>query len=307
MKILLTGATGFVGSHVARVLASANCETFALVRPGASLWKIADVASKLTLIHADIFENDAAEQLAALKVDVCLHAAWYANPADYLDSTVNLDSMAATLRLAQRLGQAGCRRFVGVGSCFEYDTSLGYLSEQSPLAPRRLYSACKVGTWHALEQIGQLSGMSVAWARLFYLYGPFEDSRRLVPAVVQKLVAGKAVDVTPGGQVRDFLHVDDVASALWAVATSKLQGPINVASGSPVTVSNIVTRLGEIVGRPDLVRLGALPYRQGDPMFICANSRRLAEECQWTPRFSLDSGLWHAVEWWRQSAPQNSQ
>jgi nucleoside-diphosphate-sugar epimerase len=305
MKILLTGATGFVGSHVARLLASANCETFALVRPGASLSKIADVASKLTLISADIFENDAAEQLAALKVDVCIHTAWYANPADYLDSTINLDSMAATLRLAHRLGQAGCPRFVGVGSCFEYDTSLGYLSEQSPLAPRRLYSACKVGTWHALEQIGQLTGMSVAWARLFYLYGPFEDSRRLVPAVVQKLIAGKAVDVTPGGQVRDFLHVDDVASALWALATTTVQGPINIASGSPITVSSIVTRLGEIVGRADLVRLGAVPYRQGDPMFICGNNHRLAEECRFAPRFSLDSGLQQTVEWWRRSALQD--
>jgi nucleoside-diphosphate-sugar epimerase len=303
VNILLTGAGGFVGSHVARRLLSGGHETVAVVNPDSSSGRLEDIASRLTIVSLDICQESTLERLGSLKPEVCIHAAWYARPTDYLDSRRNVDHMAATLRLALRLADAGCRRFVGLGTCFEYGASDAYLSESSTLAPGHLYSACKVGTWHALEQIGRVTGMSVAWARLFHLYGPFEDPRRLVPSVIQNLIDEKPTDATPGGQVRDFLHVQDVASALIALATGSLEGAVNVASGVPVTVAHLVTALGEIVGRPDLVRLGALPYRPGDPMFVCADNRRLIAECAWTPQFSLRAGLQQTVDWWRERRP----
>jgi UDP-glucuronate decarboxylase len=234
------------------------------------------------------------------KPEACIHAAWYANPADYLDSPRNVDSLDATLRLALRLGSSGCRRFVGVGTCFEYDTSGDApLRESSPLVPGRLYSACKVGAWHAVQQIGRLTGMSIAWARLFYLYGPREDPRRLVPSVVRALLEGREAPISPGAQVRDFLHVEDVASALWAVATSVAEGAVNVGSGQQLTVADLVRTLGAITERAQFVKLGGLPYRAGDPMFVCADVQRLFAECNWRPRFTSETGLRDTVEWWR--------
>ena len=243
------------------------------------------------LLRGDLNDQDVIERAwrSTSRTPAFIRPTWYTNASDYLDSPRNVDSLAATLRLALRLGTGGCKRFVGLGTCFEYDTSsTAPLTESARLEPGRLYSACKVGAWHALGQIGRLTQMAVAWARLFYLYGPREDPRRFVPSVVNALLEGRDAAVSPGGQVRDFLHVDDAASALWAVASSAVQGAINVASGEPVKVGDIARALGAIARREDLVKLGRLPYRPGDPMFVCADVRRLTDECGWTcHRFRL--------------------
>ena len=97
-----------------------------------------------------------------------------------------------------------------------------------------------------LEQIGALTGMSTVWARLFYLYGPGEDPRRLVASIIRSLLRSESVAISPGEQVRDFLHVDDVAAAIAHIAEGELTGPVNVGSGIPVTVAH----LARTVGRP---------------------------------------------------------
>jgi nucleoside-diphosphate-sugar epimerase len=299
MRVLLTGATGFLGAQIARVLVGAGCEVVAPVRVGSDRWRIESIAARLTIVAGDVCSEDFASEAHKWAPDICIHSAWEASAPDYLVSRRNVDLAAGTVRLALALRDSGCRRFVGIGTCFEYDTTAGYLSEKTRLGPGHLYSACKAGAALAVEQIGRGGPMSVAWARLFYLYGPFEPSRRLVPTVVQALLEGRDAAVTPGGQVRDFLHVEDAASALWAIALSAAEGPINVGSGIPTQVRAMVTRIGATVGRPELLKIGALPYAEGDPMFVCANIRRLTSECAWSPRYDLEEGLAHTIAWWR--------
>ncbi len=224
MRVLLTGATGFLGAQIARVLVEAGCEVVAPLRAGSDRWRIEGIAARLTIVAGDVCSEDFASEAQKWAPDICIHSAWEASAPDYLVSRRNVDLAAGTARLALALRDSGCRRFVGIGTCFEYDTTAGYLSEKAPLGPGHLYSACKAGAGLAVEQIGRGSPMSVAWARLFYLYGPFEPSRRLVPTVVQALLDGRDAAVTPGGQVRDFLHVEDAASALWAIALSAAEG-----------------------------------------------------------------------------------
>ena len=129
--------------------------------------------------------------------------------------------------------------------------------------------------------------------------GLFEDKQRLVPSIICSLLRNQMARVTKGEQIRDFLHVEDVAAAIWAVARSDLSGPVNIGSGKPVALRDIVTKIGAILDRPDLIVLGTLPYDASDPMFICANNRRLTEHTTWVPRYDLDQGLRHTVEWWQ--------
>jgi nucleoside-diphosphate-sugar epimerase len=234
-----------------------------------------------------------------LRPELCIHLAWYAEPGSYLDSLVNLDMLSAALMLAGRLSERGCRRLVGVGTCFEYDLDYGNLSESSPLQPRSLYAACKASLGNVLERLSSTTGMEAVWVRPFYLYGPFEDERRLVPSVVRSLLREEEVRATAGAQVRDYLHVEDVASAIWAVAQSELCGPVNIGSGQPVTVREILSRIGGITGNREMIKFGALPYRASDPLYVCADNRRLTEGTPWAARFSLEEGLRDAVEWWR--------
>jgi nucleoside-diphosphate-sugar epimerase len=300
MKVLITGASGFVGSHVARLLVAEGCEVHALVRESSNRWRIQDILPSMYLWQSDLvaFENVNA-YLQEIKPELCIHLAWYAVPGKYLNSKENLDSIQASLNLFSQLAELGCKRFVGIGTCFEYDLSLGYLSESSLTKPITLYAATKVALSTILQQFAQITEMEVAWIRLFYQYGPMEDERRLIPGIISSLLRDEVVKTTKGEQIRDFLHIEDVASAIWAVAKSNVSGVVNVGSGQPVTVGQIALELGNLLGKPDLIHLGALPYRPNDPMFICANNELLRKKTDWTQKYNLTTGLKNTIEWYK--------
>jgi len=300
MKVLITGASGFVGSHVARLLVAEGCEVHVLVRESSNRWRIQDILPSMYLWQSDLvaFEN-VNTYLQEIKPELCIHLAWYAVPGKYLNSQENLDSIQASINLLSQLAELGCKRFVGIGTCFEYDLSLGYLSESSLTKPITLYAATKVALSTILQQFAQITEMEIAWIRLFYQYGPMEDERRLIPGIISSLLRDEVVKTTKGEQIRDFLHIEDVASAIWAVAKSNVSGVVNVGSGQPVTVGQILLELGNLLGKPDLVHLGALPYRPNDPMFICANNELLRKKTDWTQKYNLTTGLKNTIEWYK--------
>ena len=215
----------------------------------------------LHVAQADIL--DAAQltkQIEIIRSELCIHLAWYVEPGKYLASPANLDFLCASLRLAKNLAERGCKRFVASGSCLEYDSSDKPLNESSPTRPRHLYSAVKLALYHALDDFCRTADMQFAWTRFFYQYGPGEDPRRLVPTTINSLLRGQVCNLTPGDQVRDFLHVADVASAVVAVAQSHLTGAVNIGSGVPLTIREIAETIAALLGRPDLIALGAEPY-----------------------------------------------
>lgn len=299
MKVLITGASGFVGSYVARLLVVEGCEVHALLRESSNRWRIQDILPSLHLWQSDLVAFETLNAyLQKIKPELCIHLAWYAVPGKYLNSKENLNSLQASLNLLSQLAEVGCKRFVGVGTCFEYDLSLGYLSESSLTKPITLYAATKVALSTILQQFAQIAEMEIAWVRLFYQYGPMEDERRLIPAIISSLLRDEVVKTTKGEQIRDFLHIEDVASAIWAVANSNLSGVVNVGSAQPVTVGKIALELGNILGKPDLIHLGALPYRSNDPMFICANNHLLKEKTNWQVKYDLRCGLRNTINWY---------
>ncbi len=300
MKILLTGANGFVGSHLTHVLVEEGAEVHAVVRPGADLSRVAELKSSVRLLQADLLDKDSvASMFSGAKYDCCVHTAWYAEPGKYLHSDRNVDWVGASVHLAWILAKNGCKRMVGLGTCFEYDLAQGILSEASPLKPASLYAASKLAAGRGIESMASALDMSFAWARLFYLYGPGEDPRRLVPSVITSLLEGREAKTTRGEQIRDYLHVRDVARALWEIVQSDLQGPVNIGSGQKHSVAEIVTEIAGSIGREDLLKRGALPYREGDPEVVLADNRRLLNETSWWPQYSLREGIRDTVEWWR--------
>lgn len=300
MRVLLTGAAGFLGAHMARRLVQEGCQVTCLVRAGSDLGRLADVRDRVQFVTGDLLDGEGtARVVGQVQPELCLHLAWYAEPGVYLHSPANVEYIGATLRLAQQLAAAGCRRLVAAGTVAEYDPDYGYLSEATPARPVTLYAASKVATQIALARLAEQIGLAAAWARIFYIYGPGEHPKRFVPDVITTLLRGEPTRTTLGEQVRDYLHAADVAAALWAVAQSELTGVVNIGSGQPVTNRQMVLKLGELTGRPELVRFGDLPYRPGDPMFVCADVRRLRQNTGWQPAYDLESGLRQTVDWWR--------
>ena len=194
--------TGFVGRHVLKRLTGDGVPVRILVRDGHQL-ALDDVGSLVEVtITQDLFAESEERLTDALGgSDTIIHAAWYAEPGKYLDSPRNYDCLLGTIRLAKCFAAAGGRRFVGVGSCFEYDSSPGRLGIETPLAPRTAYAASKAATYSALSYVMPTMNVQFVWARLFYLYGEGEDSRWLgaVPeASVVQWGAGRTHERHPG-------------------------------------------------------------------------------------------------------------
>lgn len=282
MKILLTGATGWIGSHVARELLGLGHEVHATVREGSSRDRIADLPQ--LKIHVGAIDA------LPIKPDLVISLAWIASPGRFLDSEDNFHCLEATKSL---ISKVDCRVIVS-GSCFEFDTQIGKLSEDSPTLPTSIYARCK----DELRQI-LVKRRNSAWLRFFYQYGPWETRGRFVPSIIQAVLDDKDAKLSPGDQKRDYLHVEDVATAVCAVAESKLEGTVNVGSGEAVKTGDIGRIIGEVGGRPDRILIGALPYWKGEPMLIVADNSKL-RSVGWAPRHSLVGGLQSTFNWWKE-------
>jgi nucleoside-diphosphate-sugar epimerase len=190
------------------------------------------------------------------------------------------------------------------GTCAEYRWSGEPCVEgRTETAPASLYGACKHALHVAADGYARQAGISLAWGRLFFLYGPGERPQRLVPSVAMPLLAGAPAACSHGRQVRDFLYVDDAAAAFVALLDSAVRGPVNIASGVPTPVAEVVETIGRLTGRGDLVRLGALPSAADDPPLIVADVRRLRDEVGWRPRLDLERGLELTVDSLRAAVP----
>jgi len=291
MRVFVTGASGFIGAAVMHLLLEKEIETAALVSTAKSLDRLQDLEGRFVRIEGRLADIPTLRsQLEAFHPDACLHLAWYAEPGKYLYSPENVPIMQQSLTLLQTLIEIGCQHFVGVGTCAEYNTDAGFLREDGPTKPATIYAACKLSTWLIGQHMAATAGVKFAWGRLFYLYGEQEDSRRLVPALIQSLRQGSPFEATAGEQVRDYLHVTDVASALVTLVQQNAEGVYNIASGIPITMRNLMETIGEIMGGKDLIRFGAIPYRQWEPMFICGDNHKL-KSLGWSPHYTLHAGL----------------
>ncbi len=235
----------------------------------------------------------------SFRPDVLVHLAWYAEPGKYLWDQRNVRDMTSSLELFELAQQCGVSRIVGIGSCLEYEASRGYFDECSPLGPQSLYASAKAGLFLVASGWAKQSGVSFAWCRLFYEYGPAEDTRRLVPSIVLGLLDSETVEIRSGNLVRDYLHVDDVAEAIVATAASDYTGAINIGSGRPVFIEDIARCIGRQMNREDLLRFDQTGSGSAGPPFVCANTAQLRNLGSWHPRYSLDQGLAATIDWWR--------
>jgi nucleoside-diphosphate-sugar epimerase len=307
-KVLLTGASGFIGRHCIEPMLARDFEVHAV-----SLTPPPVALSTLPGVHwhrSDLLDAGAVKALVSeVEPKHLLHLAWYAVPGNYRTSPENLRWVQASLELYLAFAAHGGRRAVGAGSCIEY----GQTDQQrcaegvTPLAPSTLYGACKHAFHLMSEAFALEAGLSAAWGRIFFLYGPHEHPDRLVAHVTRSVLGGKLVRTTHGNQLRDFLHVGDIGAALAALLDSDVSGAVNIGSGLPVTLKDLFGKIAEFTGQGDLIAVGALPTPVNEPPVICADVTRLREEVGWSPQYDLHRGLRETVAWWKLRCETNNE
>lgn len=294
-RILVTGGQGFIGAHCIRPLIEQGYDVHASTR---SRGRSAD---GYVCHQVDLMDGPAIEGLMAqLRPTHLLHLAWETTPGQFWTSPANVDWVKASAKLFETFVRYGGRRFVGTGSCAEYDWTYERLDETTtPCRAASPYGQAKNATRELLAEMARSKGISFAWGRIFFLYGPGEKRGRLVSDVISNLLAGTTIDTSTGAQVRDYMHVADVASGFVALMDSQAVGAVNIASGEPRPIKDILLMIGEKIGRSDLIRFGSRPSPAGDPLRLEASVTRLFDEIGFRPQLSLARGIDDTVNWWR--------
>ncbi len=297
-KVLITGASGFIGRNCPPILKKLGYEVHTV-----SLDPVKKTDDGIRWHRTDLLNDREMEKLmTGVKPTHLLHLAWYAEPKKYWNSDENFKWVKASTMLLREFYSNGGRRAVMAGTCAEYDWQYGRCFEKTtPLVPATVYGKCKHSLQTALVDFSEKTGLSSAWGRIFFLYGPNERSERLVPSVIISVLQGKVASCSHGNQIRDFLYVKDVASAFVALLESDVRGPVNIASGLPLVLKEVICKIGEKLERPELISFGDIPTLKDEPPLLVANVRRLRDEVKWTPRYDIDSGLDQTIRWWKEN------
>jgi nucleoside-diphosphate-sugar epimerase len=306
-RVLVTGAGGFIGRWSLAPLRERGYQVCAVLSPHSSASE--SWPRDVEVQRADLLDARSIDTLIeAVKPTHLLHFAWIATPGRYAQSAENYRWLAASRHLLEAVRRAGAVRAVMAGSCAEYDWSKAELCDErtSPLVDTRAdapgvtpYAACKTAMQGTLDAFGRANGLSTAWGRIFFQYGPGEHRDRLVASVIVDLLSGREASCTHGRQVRSFLHVEDVGAAFAALLDSEVQGAVNVGAAEAVSIAELLTRLARELGRPGLLKLGARPAAPGEPAILLPAMSRLAGEVGFAPRWTLEAGLSDTVRWWR--------
>ncbi|WNJ90033.1 NAD(P)-dependent oxidoreductase [Bosea sp. 685] len=301
MKLFLTGATGFVGAETLRVALEDGHEVAAAIRPGSPAPRLAQLAGRFARLEIDL--RDQAALTAAMtkyRPDAVLHLAWsgVANAARF-DRRQITDNVEAACALVEACVAAGVNSFVGVGSQGEYGAGSSMREDVLP-EPTTLYGAAKVASLFLTRQLAAQAGIRHAWLRLFSTYGPDDNDGWLIPMLVNEMLAGRRPKTTLGTQSWDWLHVEDVARGILAVATTEsAAGVFNLGSGRAVRVRDVVERIRDLTAPGMELVFGEIPFRPDQVMHMEADNARLRAATGWEPRIDIDTGLADTVEWYR--------
>jgi nucleoside-diphosphate-sugar epimerase len=299
MRVLLTGATGFIGRRLATRLIARGDSVLAV---GRRPCRIAG-AEEIPLPHLEPERIEMALQRTSFDGVVHLAAAGV-NPAERDEKALMTMNSVLPGMMISIAAKRGAKAVVTAGSCAEYQAAPveEALTEQSALETRKLYGASKAaGGILALAQ-GAGHGIPVAVVRLFNVFGPGEAPYRLLPSLLQSLTAGRPVRLSAGTQVRDFVYIDDVCAGLMAVLETSIRHGLpsaayNLATGKGNTVADFARATARLMGADEaLLEFNALPFRPDDMPYVVGDASLLKQHCGWTAAFTMKDGIAAAIQ-----------
>ncbi len=305
MRCFVTGATGFIGSHLSRLLVETGEDVAILSRPSSNTWRLSDILSRIRVIPGDLANIRYSEsQINDFHPDVVFHLGWHGVASRFRDDpeqiTLNLNGSVELLRLA---AAAGCKRWIGLGSQAEYGPHEGLLTENLPTRPVTTYGVAKLCVSLLSKRLCAAYDIEFCWLRLLAVYGPMDDPTHFIPHLILKLLARERPALSSGDPRWDYLYVDDAAQALWRTANQpRCTGTFILGSGQAHNVRRIAEKVRDLVDPALPLGFGEIPHRSDQPMHLQADIEAFRAATGWSPQTPIDEGLYAAVNWFRQNS-----
>ncbi len=303
-RVLISGISGFIGSHLARRLVNEGSEVYGLVRNTSNLWRISDIKNQVSIYYADLKDFESVKNIVhdvqPLKI---FHLAAYVDVSRsfaVLDNIVK-NNIKGSLNLLRALEGIDYDCFINTGTCEEYgDNPVPFREDQIP-KPVSPYSASKVSVTMFCQMLYKTLGLPIVTLRPFLTYGPGQENNMLIPSVIKSVIKGESFEMTAGEQTREFNYVDDIVEGFIKAATTKkaIGEIINIGNGLEFKIKDVVKKILELMNSPFKPNIGVLGYRPGETWhFYCDNTKAM-ELLGWGPRVNLEDGLKMTIDWFQ--------
>ena len=293
MKVMITGASGFLGSWICRVLA-VEFEVIALVRETSNLVKLADLRN-IEIIQ--LKNNKWREYLVASCPDVLILNHWTGVSNEDRNSPRQFENVQAIQTLTDAAISAGIQTIIGVGSQAELGPVSSTISENEVDNPTTLYGQAKVDTRLILHNSTRDTQARFIWMRIFSTYGPLDDGTWLIPNIVDSLIKNEVIGLTKGEQMWSYLHAYDLASAFQTVIREKhINGIVNVGNPQTISIRGAASIIGKVLEKEELLEFGALDYRPDQVMRLQPLCETLTKS-GWSPQISFEQGIRQTIDW----------
>jgi len=302
VRVLVTGATGFIGSHLAERLVAEGAKVTLAVEPGTNKANVASILDKVRVREVDLREGQMVRQLVrGCRPSKIYHLAAVGVTEPGIDPLLAVQvNVMGTLNLLEALRETDCDCFINTGTCYEYGYNTPPMHEDQTVDPINTYAASKSAAWLFCNMYHRTRGYPVVTVRPFTVYGPRQSERALIPQTIISALRGEDFEMTGGEQTRDFTCVDDVVEGYIRASLSEkaIGQTINLGTGEERPIKDVVSKVLELMGNPVKPLIGALPYRPREIWRLYSDSSKARELLGWQPQVSLEDGLRKTIAWY---------
>jgi nucleoside-diphosphate-sugar epimerase len=298
-RIILTGAGGFIGRHCISPLLDRGFEVHSTTR-----YNKEDFTNGKVKWHiVDLLRYSQIERLMhRVKPTHLLHLAWYTKHDEFWNSKENYFWTLASLELLKQFQESGGKRVVMAGTGYEYAVkNISALKRNQFGDVASLYAIFKSCLRVMVEAFSSKAGISSAWARIPYVYGPYEKSQRIVPSAINSFLRGVPIKMkNPRGKYH-FVYVQDIADALVALTDTRIEEEVDIMPGKSVSVRDVVFLIAKKLCKPELVKIDKSNLNTRHCEGMLSGSHDLLKKLNWTPKYDLNKGLDVTIDWWKQN------
>lgn len=302
-KVLITGATGFVGANLLRRLLKRECEVYILMRNISNAWRISDVMENVHQVDVDLRdEKKIYTAMAEVRPEIIFH---FANAGVYGGKSASDRELAEVnfiglINLLSALDAISYKAFINIGSSSEYGPKDTPMKESDVCEPASAYGVSKLAATNYASFVAKAKDRPIITLRLFSPYGPYDDSRRLIPKVIHSLIEKEDLILTNPHAKRDYVFIDDVIDLLEKapLKANALRGEVfNVGAGVECEIGEVVSLIIGRIGGGAQVEWGAMLAHPGESPRWQADISKTSRAFGWEPRHSLEGGVRKTIDW----------